>query len=144
MYSLKDNWKKSTIKLQKHVRVKKGAIDMAPLVDVVFLLIIFFMLTSSFVSQPGIPVNLPKALTGQMLQQKKIVLTITKDNVFYLDNQKMDMKELKVELKKLAKGNESVYIRGDEQVTLGRIAEVWDLCRELGISQTNIAITPKR
>ena len=144
MHSFKDYWKKSTIKLQKHVRVKKGALDMAPLVDVVFLLIIFFMLTSSFVSQPGIPVNLPKALTGQMLQQKKIVLTITKDNVFYLDNQKMDMKELKVELKKLAKGNESVYIRGDEQVTLGRIAEVWDLCRELGISQTNIAITPKR
>ncbi len=144
MYSFKDNWKKSTIKLQKHVKLKKGALDMAPLVDVVFLLIIFFMLTSSFVSQPGIPVNLPKALTGQMLKQKKIVLTITKDNVFYLDNQKMDMKELRVELKKLAVSNESVYIRGDEQVTLGSIAEVWDLCRELGISQTNIAITPKR
>ena len=54
------------------------------------------------------------------------------------------MKELRVELKKLAVSNESVYIRGDEQVTLGSIAEVWDLCRELGISQTNIAITPKR
>jgi biopolymer transport protein ExbD len=56
----------------------------------------------------------------------------------------MNMKELKAELKKMAKSNEAVYIRGDEQVTLGRIAEVWDLCRELGISQTNIAITPKR
>jgi biopolymer transport protein ExbD len=144
MYNFKDYWKKSTITFQKHVKVKKGALDIAPLVDVIFLLIIFFMLTSSFVSQPGIPVNLPKALTGEMLKQKKIVLTITKDNVYYLDNKKMNMKELKAELKKMAKSNEAVYIRGDEQVTLGRIAEVWDLCRELGISQTNIAITPKR
>ena len=132
------------MKFKRTIEIEKGNLDIAPLIDVIFLLLIFFMLTSSFVSQPGIPVNLPKALTGQMLKQKKIVLTITKDNVFYLDNQKMDMKELKVELKKMAKSNEAVYIRGDEQVTLGSIAEVWDLCRELGISQTNIAITPKR
>ena len=144
MYKFKDYWKKSTVRFRKRVKIKKGSLDIAPLIDVVFLLLIFFMLTSSFISQPGIPVNLPKALTGKLLKEKRVILTITKDNVYYLDNNLVEKSKLKDELKKVAEKDQSICIRGDEAVTLGRLAEVWDLCRETGISKTNIAIAPKK
>ena len=144
MYKFKDYWKKSTVKFRKRVKIKKGSLDIAPLIDVVFLLLIFFMLTSNFISQPGILVNLPKALTGELLQQERTILTITKDNVYYLENNLVEEDKLKDELKKIADKDHAIYIRGDEAVTLGRLAEVWDLCREAGISKTNIAIAPKK
>ncbi|MCK4248214.1 MAG: biopolymer transporter ExbD, partial [Candidatus Omnitrophica bacterium] len=48
------------------MEIEKGRLDITPLVDVIFLLIIFFMLTSSFISQPGIKINLPKAVTSEV------------------------------------------------------------------------------
>ena len=144
MYSFKDYWKKSTVKFKRRLEIKKGALDIAPLIDVIFLLLIFFMLTSSFVSQPGIKVNLPKAITGELLQKKTLVLTIAKDSNIYLDNKKIDKKDLKDELKDIVKDKQSLLIKADEGVSLGEVVEVWDLCRELGISQVNIATTAKK
>ena len=144
MYDFKNDWKKSTITFKRHIHLKRGTIDMAPLIDVVFLLLIFFMLTSSFVSQPGIKVKLPRALTGQVLQRNTVVLTITKNNQMYLNNKKLTFDDLKSELKQIDKERQTLLIKADEKAPIGRIVEVWDLCRELGISQVNIATTTKR
>ena len=144
MYNFKDYWKRSNVRFKRHAKIKKGALDIAPLIDVVFLLLIFFMLTSSFVSQPGIKVNLPRALTGELLQKRILVLTISEDGDIYLDNKKTTLKELKGQLKDLAKDKQSLLIKADEITPLSHIVEVWDLCRELGISQVSIATTTKR
>ncbi len=117
--------------------------ELTPLIDVVFLLLIFFMLTSSFISQPGIKINLPKALTGQLLQKDTLVLTITKDNRIYFNNKRILFKELKDKLKDVDRKEQTLLIKADKQASLGRIVEVWDLCRELGIHQVNIATTTK-
>ena len=144
MYDFKNHWKKSTVTFRRHIKLKRGTIDMAPLIDVVFLLLIFFMLTSSFMSQPGIKVRLPRALTGQVLQRNTVVLTITKNNQMYLNNKKLTFDDLKSELKQIDKERQTLLIKADEKAPIGQIVEVWDLCRELGISQVNIATTAKR
>jgi biopolymer transport protein ExbD len=113
---------------------------MAPLIDVVFQQLIFFMLTSSFVFQPGIKVNLPKAVTSEIAQEESIVVTITAENVIYLGDRVSTPKELETKLKGLPSGK-SLLIKADRKASLGRVVEVWDMCRTAGIVQVNIATT---
>ncbi len=143
MYNFKDYWKKSTVTFKSRLQIKRRTMELTPLIDVVFLLLIFFMLTSSFISQPGIKINLPKALTGQLLQKNTLVLTITEDNRIYFNNKRILFKELKDKLKDVDRKEQTLLIKADKQASLGRIVEVWDLCRELGIHQVNIATTTK-
>ena len=114
-------------------------IDIAPLIDIVFQLLIFFMLTSSFIMQPGIKVNLPKAVTSEVVKLENIELLITGENVTYLNGQVVTMQELETLLKQAAKREQTILIKADKRASLGRVVEIWDLARDLGISQINIA-----
>lgn len=114
-------------------------IDIAPLIDIIFQLLIFFMLTSSFIMQPGIRVNLPKAVTSEVVKFENIEILITGENITYLNGRLVTMQELKLLLKQAAKRNQSILIKADKRASLGRVVEIWDLGRDLGISQINIA-----
>jgi biopolymer transport protein ExbD len=114
-------------------------IDIAPLIDIVFQLLIFFMLTSSFVIQPGIKVNLPKAVTSEIVKFENIEILISGENVTYLNGNVVTINELKAYLKQAAKRNQTVLIKADKQASLGRVVEIWDLARDLGLTQINIA-----
>ena len=114
-------------------------IDIAPLIDVVFQLLIFFMLTSSFVMQPGIKVNLPKAITSEVVKPENIEIIVSGENVTYYNGKVVTMQELKNLIKQVARRNNSMLIKADRQASLGRVVEIWDLCRDYGITQINIA-----
>ena len=114
-------------------------IDIAPLIDIVFQLLIFFMLTSSFVVQPGIKVNLPKAVTSEAVQFENIEIIVSGENVTYLNGKVVTTPELKNALKQVAKRNQAILIKADRHASLGRVVEIWDLSRDLGIKQLNIA-----
>jgi len=129
------------MRFKKHMELEHGLkqIDIAPLIDMVFQLLIFFMLTSSFVIQPGIKVNLPKAITSEVVKFENIELVISAENVTYLAGKVITMAELKPLLKQVAERKQSVLIKADRRASLGRVVEVWDMCRDLGVSQVNIA-----
>ena len=112
-------------------------IDIAPLIDIVFQLLIFFMLTSSFIIQPGIRVNLPRAVTGGIVTEKNLVITVSAENVIYLDDKIVTLDELRARLKKFKA--KPLLIKSDRRSSLGRIVAIWDLCRDLGIANINIA-----
>lgn len=114
-------------------------IDIAPLIDIVFQLLIFFMLTSSFIMQPGIKVNLPKAVTSEIVKSENIDIMITSENVVYLNGRVVNMQELKAVLKMAGKKDQTILIKADKHASLGRIVEVWDLARDMGVTQVNIA-----
>ena len=116
-----------------------SSIDFAPLIDVVFLLLIFFMLTSSFIFQPGIKVNLPRAITSEALSEKNIIITITAENLIYMDGKLVTINELSSRLKNIAGFRRSILIKADEKASLGRVVKIWDICRQEGISKVNIA-----
>lgn len=115
------------------------SIDIAPIVNIVFLLLLFFMLTSSFVMQPGITVDLPRALTSEVLKPENIEILITSENTTYLNSKTVTLSDLKAFLKQAAKRNHTILIKADKQASLGRVVEIWDLARGLGFSQINIA-----
>ncbi|MDD4909973.1 MAG: biopolymer transporter ExbD [Candidatus Omnitrophica bacterium] len=129
------------MKFRRHMELEHGLkqIDIAPLIDVVFQLLIFFMLTSSFVMQPGIKVNLPKAVTSQVIEEENLVITVSSENVIYINEKVISLNELKDLLNRFVKKGKAILIKSDRRASLGRVVEVWDMCRESGISQVNIA-----
>ncbi|MEK6727653.1 MAG: biopolymer transporter ExbD [Candidatus Omnitrophota bacterium] len=114
-------------------------IDIAPLIDIVFQLLIFFMLTSSFVIQPGIKVNLPKALTSEVVKLENVEILVTSENVVYLNGGVVNTQELKSVLKISGKKAQTILIKADKRASLGRVVEIWDLARDMGVTQINIA-----
>ncbi len=132
-------------RLKQRTAIVKGQLDIAPLVDVMFNLLLFFMLTSNFVIQSGIKVSLPKAITSEALGggKENIVVSVTGQDLLFLDEKPVSINELMAELKEAARRDKSVLLRADTKTSLGRVVEIWDLCREYGIPQINIATNEK-
>ncbi len=134
------------MKFKRHTKLEHGLqqIDIAPLIDVVFLLIIFFMLTSPFTSPSGIHVKLPKAITSDILKEENFIITITGEDIIYFNGVILTLKELRKELVGIAKNNKPILIKADRRSSVGRIVGVWDLCRELKIEKINIATNQEK
>ena len=129
------------MRFKRHMELEHGLkqIDIAPLIDMVFQLLIFFMLTSSFVMQPGIKINLPKAVTSEIVKFEKIEIVVSSENVTYFNSKVVSTNELKNLLKQAAERQQPILIKADSRASLGRVVEIWDICRDLGITQINIA-----
>lgn len=113
-------------------------VDIAPLIDVVFQQLIYFMLTSSFVLYPGIRVTLPKAETAKSLSISNLTITLTKEHVIYWDEEVITLKELRRKLRQ-AGGSKPVLIRADRHAYVEKLIELWDLCRDAGYQEVHIA-----
>ncbi|MFA5149846.1 MAG: biopolymer transporter ExbD [Candidatus Omnitrophota bacterium] len=115
-------------------RRKKISTDLniAPLIDVVFLLLIFFMLTANFIIQPGIKLVLPSAAYSKLHQDENIVIFITKDNDLYLNETNIALESLLEELKPrvYAAKKKIVVIKADEKINLGLAVKVMDIAKQ--------------
>ncbi len=129
------------MKLKRRVSLEKGRLDITPLIDVVFLLLIFFMLTSSFIFQPGIRVNLPKAVTSEVLHKELLIVTITEDNEVLVNERPVEKDELISRITMASRDGQSLLIRSDKKADMGKVIEIWDICRQMNIKQINIATT---
>lgn len=129
------------MKFKRKVFMEKGKLDIAPLIDVVFLLLIFFMLTSSFIFQPGIRVNLPKAVTSEVLHKEVLVVTITENDEVFIDERPVTGEELASRITMAGEMDQPLLIKADQKSNLGKVIEVWDLCRQVDVKQINIATT---
>ena len=130
-------------RLKRRTEIKKGQLDIAPLIDVVFLLLIFFMLTSNFVVQPGIKVSLPKAVSSEVIRRENLVVTLTGQDLMFLNDQPVTVQDLEPQIRQAAQDNKTVLLKADAGASLGRVVEIWDLCRQAGVPQINIATNQK-
>ncbi|NQS90432.1 biopolymer transporter ExbD [Patescibacteria group bacterium] len=107
-------------------------LNIAPLIDVVFLLLIFFMLSSHFVTQPGIKITLPTAVTAKLHPEEDIIIFITKDNHLYLNNEEITLDTLQDRLRtKIREAKKkSVIIKADEKIDLGLAVKVMDIAKQ--------------
>lgn len=129
------------MRLKRKIFLEEGRLDIAPLIDVVFLLLIFFMLTSSFIFQPGIRVNLPRAVTSEVLHKELLIVTITEDNGVFINERPISGDELVSRITIAARDKQPLLIRADKKANLGKVVEVWDICRQVDVKQINIATT---
>jgi len=129
------------MRFKRRVFIEKGHLDIAPLIDVIFLLLIFFMLTSSFIFQPGIKIDLPKALTSEVIQKENLILVITRENNIFVDKRALTEEELMSRLRIAAIKQQPILIKADRKSSLGEVVRIWDLCRQENITKINIATT---
>ena len=107
-------------------------LDMTPLIDMVFLLLIFFVLSSQFISHKGFKVKLPKAAHAQIQKSEAVTVMINEKGKVLLAGQEVPLGDLKGAVLSAFKESESksVAIRADEKVPLGLAVKVMDIARE--------------
>jgi biopolymer transport protein ExbD len=118
----------------------------ASLTDIVFLLLIFFLLSSSFVIQPGIKVQLPRAETGEPQTERQIVLTITEGGEVFFNNEQVSLADLGGRLLTVLERDPDnvVIIQADRTVSLQNTIEIIDIAKAVGATRFNIATEPLR
>lgn len=128
------------MKFKREMKLEMGTLDVTPLIDVMFLLLIFFMLTSSFLMQPGIRVRLPRVHMSSPVEVNKLEIAIDDRDRIYVGKRPVTIEELAAVVNDWAnrKTNLPVLIRGDEDASLGRVVQVWDICKAAGITKLRI------
>jgi biopolymer transport protein ExbD len=127
-------------------RPRRVALDLTPLIDVVLMLVIFFMLTTTFVLSPGVQVDLPQGGSLQQARESDAIITITKDAAVYFQDAQVSLETLQAVLQR-AKSQQPglrVVIKADTLVQHGRVVEVMDMAKLVGIERLAIATTPKQ
>jgi len=121
------------------------SLNMTPLIDCVLQLLIFFMLSSSFVLQTGIHVDLPKAEAPRVDVEQDIVITITRANELFLNDEKITTDELLNSLleKVTNTENKTVLIKPDRRVETGKLVEVMGIAKSVGVESLGIITEPK-
>ncbi len=116
-------------------------INMAPLIDMVFILLIFFLVTTSFVKESGVDVNRPTAATAESMQKAGIMIGVDKDNRIFMEKREIDMRAVRANVERaIAENPEStVVIVADRNSRTGVAIEVMDACRLAGAESVSIA-----
>ncbi|MFA4988561.1 MAG: biopolymer transporter ExbD [Candidatus Omnitrophota bacterium] len=119
--------------------------NIAPLIDVIFLLILFFMLTANFVISPGIKLDLPSALSAKPQEEENTVVSVTRDGGLFLNDKGISGQELPGALKKELERakNKTVVIRADENVNFGLAVDVLDIAKQASAEGVVISTTKK-
>lgn len=120
------------------------AFSFISLADVVLLLLIFFLLSSTFIVQPGIKVRLPKARTKEQESERNILVTLTKDGDLYLGDESVDFEALPARLYSmlLEKPDQLIVLRADRDVPLSKAVQVLDVAKSAGGERFLIATQP--
>lgn len=119
--------------------------DMTPMLDVVFIMLIFFIVTSSFVKESGIDVNRPVASTATVKEQGNILIAISSKNDIWIDKRKIDVRAVRANVERLHAENPqgAVVIQADEGSVNGILVKVLDQVRLAGVSNVALAATPQ-
>jgi biopolymer transport protein ExbD len=125
---------------------KKARIEIIPMIDTIFFLLVFFMIsTLSMAQYRGMPVNLPKATSGQQAPAESAAITIDKESRIFLNKEEVDQAALGDLLRQQLEQNSEllVVINADDGVEHGRVVEVMDIARGANVARMAIAVKPK-
>ena len=116
-------------------------INLTPMLDVVFIMLIFFVVTTSFVKESGVEVNRPSAVTAQQQEHANLLIAIRPNGEIWIDGRVVDVRAVRANVERLrAELPESrVVIQGDETAQIGLLVQVMDQVRLAGISDVAIA-----
>jgi biopolymer transport protein ExbD len=114
-------------------------VDVTPLIDIIFQLVIFFMVTTNFITTPGIEVDLPRSSADTILREDNdLKVWVKSDGQVMLDKEPASLATLR-EAFKSAEKDAQVVIKADKEVDHGRVVQVMDLARSNGLSRLAIA-----
>jgi biopolymer transport protein ExbD len=128
------------IHIRRRLRSSSG-VNMTAMIDVLLVLILFFMVSSTLVKSRGLAVKLPESKTADSETQNLLVVSIRQDGRLFLNDDPVDEGRLGPQLKekRLATGQSTVIIRGDRTIPYARMVEVMDIARTAGMEKISLA-----
>jgi biopolymer transport protein ExbD len=115
-------------------------IDLAPMLDFVLNLLIFFIITTSFVKEPGITVDRPEALTAEHMRSGNILIAIRSNGEIWMDRRQVELRDVRpiVERLHVERPDDTVVVIGDKAAPVGLLAEVMDEVKLGGIEEVTV------
>ena len=120
---------------------EEPAIDITPMLDVVFIMLIFFIVTATFVKESGIDVNRPDAATATKQEKANILIAISANNTIWLDRRQIDIRSVRPNIERLHAENPqgTVVIQADKESKTDTLIQVMDAARQAGVYNVAIA-----
>jgi biopolymer transport protein ExbD len=117
------------------------AVNLTPMLDVVFIMLIFFIVTASFVKEAGIDVNRPNAATAERKEKGNILVAISENNQIWIDRRQVDPRALRANIERMhaENPNAAVVIQADEESKNKLLVQVMDAARMVGVKNVSIA-----
>lgn len=132
------------MRLQEQPR-RRAVINITSLIDVIFMLLLFFMITSTFLEQPGIKLELPAAKAEAVGEPQEYVLTVDRQGALFLNRRPLDLESLEGAIREaLPRMKDSALVlKADQGVTHGLVVRVMDLAKRGGVKKLIIGTKPE-
>ena len=119
----------------------EAAIDMTPMLDIVFIMLIFFIVTASFLKEAGIEVNRPEGSSGRPQEKANIMIAITSDDDIWMEKRRVDVRAVRANVERLKAENPegTIVIQADEESSTGIVAEIMDSLNQAGFTDHVLA-----
>jgi biopolymer transport protein ExbD len=119
----------------------ESEVNLTPMLDVVFIMLIFFIVTASFVKEAGIEVSRPNAATAERKEKGNILVAISADNQIWIDRRQVDPRALRANIERMHSENPmgAVIIQADEESKNKLLVQVMDAARMAGVKNVSIA-----
>jgi biopolymer transport protein ExbD len=126
-------------------QVEEDGIDITPMLDVVFIMLIFFIVTASFVKESGIEVNRPDASTSNAKPRASILIAINDLGEIWINKRKVEEGQVRANIERLHAENPqgSVVVQADEEAKTKVLVAVMDAAREAGVNDVSLATEEK-
>jgi biopolymer transport protein ExbD len=126
-----------------HQQDEDTGIDLTPMLDVVFIMLIFFIVTSSFIKEAGVEVQRPQAETASPQDKGNILIAITADGQVWMDKKVVDVRSVRayVERMRVDQPDGAVVVQADQDARTGLVVQVMDQARLAGVHEVALAAT---
>lgn len=120
---------------------EEPSIDITPMLDVVFIMLIFFIVTATFVKEAGIDVNRPDATTATKQEKANILIAISANDTIWIDRRQIDIRSVRPNIERLHAENPqgTVVIQADKDSRTNTLIQVMDAARQAGVYNVSIA-----
>ena len=122
-------------------KVEDSGLDLTPMMDIVFIMLIFFIVTASFIKEAGIDVNRPDAPTSERVEDANILIAISPNDEIWIDRRLIDPRAVRANIERMHAENPkgSVVIQADKKSTNEMLVVVMDAARQAGVYNVSIA-----
>lgn len=122
----------------------EAGIDMTPMLDIVFIMLIFFIVTASFVKEAGVDVSRPQAASAEQKARASILVAITENDEIWMDKRMIDVRQVGANIERMLAENPkgSVVIQADKNSRNGLLVQVMDAAKLAGVEDVSISAEP--
>jgi len=129
----------------KAAEEEQNAIDLTPMLDVVFIMLIFFIVTATFIKEAGIEITRPEATTALLKKNANILIAVSSNNEVWIDKARIDIRAVKSSIERLHAENPkgAVVIQADDESNIETLTKVAIAAREAGVLDVSVSTEKK-